>query len=384
MHWSVHVEGGPRRVNHAALAVGSFIYSFGGYCTGDNYSVQRPIDVHILNSVTYRWRLLPARNDECTPFQRYGHTVVPFHHYVYLWGGRNDDRACRTLFRFDTSTFKWEKPAVDGNAPGARDGHSACVVREKMLIFGGYEEEVGLFSQDVYSLDLNTLTWTFVSTTGPAPTFRDFHTATVFQDRYMLIFGGRGDMHGPVHTRAEVYCNALVCLDVVRKEWIRPETNGELPSGRRSHSAFMHGDNMYIFGGYNGATDQHFNDFFRYDPENGLWTRVTPFGNGPAPRRRQGCVILDNRAFFFGGTSPSESVVVINYADDIMEESNLIDHDDLYVLDLAPTLKTLCLLSILANKPRIDVSGLPNNLKQELNRMTLRNQVSSAPFTASG
>jgi hypothetical protein len=29
--------------------VGQAIYSFGGYCTNENYAIQRPIDVHILN-----------------------------------------------------------------------------------------------------------------------------------------------------------------------------------------------------------------------------------------------------------------------------------------------------------------------------------------------
>ena len=36
MHWTVHVKGGPRRVNHAAVLVGHNILSFGGYCTGTN------------------------------------------------------------------------------------------------------------------------------------------------------------------------------------------------------------------------------------------------------------------------------------------------------------------------------------------------------------
>lgn len=49
MHWTVHIEGGPKRVNHAAVVVGRTIYSFGGYCTDENYSTQRPIDVHILD-----------------------------------------------------------------------------------------------------------------------------------------------------------------------------------------------------------------------------------------------------------------------------------------------------------------------------------------------
>lgn len=37
MRWTVHLDGGPRRVNHAACAVGDFIFSFGGYCTGKKY-----------------------------------------------------------------------------------------------------------------------------------------------------------------------------------------------------------------------------------------------------------------------------------------------------------------------------------------------------------
>lgn len=50
MRWTVHLEGGPRRVNHAAVAVGDLIYSFGGYCTGENYALWRPIDVHVLDA----------------------------------------------------------------------------------------------------------------------------------------------------------------------------------------------------------------------------------------------------------------------------------------------------------------------------------------------
>jgi len=33
---------------------------------------------------------------------------------------------------------------VSGDIPGARDGHSACVIRDNMFVFGGYEEVVSL------------------------------------------------------------------------------------------------------------------------------------------------------------------------------------------------------------------------------------------------
>ncbi|KAK2525708.1 Klhdc3 [Columba livia] len=59
LRWAVHLEGGPRRVNHAAVAVGHKVYSFGGYCSGEDYETLRQIDVHVFNVVSLRWIKLP-------------------------------------------------------------------------------------------------------------------------------------------------------------------------------------------------------------------------------------------------------------------------------------------------------------------------------------
>lgn len=50
MYWTVALEGGPKRVNHAAVTVGDKIYSFGGYCNGGNYIETINIDVYILDT----------------------------------------------------------------------------------------------------------------------------------------------------------------------------------------------------------------------------------------------------------------------------------------------------------------------------------------------
>jgi N-acetylneuraminic acid mutarotase len=265
-----------------------------------------------------------------------------------------------------------------------------------MLIFGGYEEEIGLFSQDVHALDLNTLTWSLITPIqGQPPSFRDFHTATVYLDRYMFIFGGRGDRHGPMHTRNETYCNTLICLDMERQEWIRPKTHGEIPSGRRSHASFMHNSFMYVFGGFNGVANEHMNDFYRYDPENREWKRLNPSGLCPGPRRRLGCVVIDNRVFFFGGTSPStqprlpppppppgEEDIGEDEDPRVREELHLLDHDDLFVLDMEPSLKTLCLLCVLNSS--LDSSGLPKILQQELHWMKYSNKMLPVTPLSSG
>lgn len=66
---------GPRRVNHASVSIGDFVYSFGGYCSGEDYRLSRPMDVHVLNTNNLRWSLLPTKKDKKypnVPFQRYG------------------------------------------------------------------------------------------------------------------------------------------------------------------------------------------------------------------------------------------------------------------------------------------------------------------------
>lgn len=125
-----------------------------------------------------------------------------------------------------------------------------------MYIFGGFEELIDQFSCDVHCLDLRTMQWHFIHTSGAAPSFRDFRefkinfiielyksdqlmftdTATVINNR-MYIYGGRGDVHAPYHSQEEVYCPKIVYLDLDKSRWITPTVTGKIPIGRRSHSA---------------------------------------------------------------------------------------------------------------------------------------------------
>ncbi|XP_055836798.1 kelch domain-containing protein 3 [Episyrphus balteatus] len=372
MHWTVRLDGGPRRVNHAAVSVGEFIYSFGGYCTGGDYKIYESIDVHILNTNTLRWSLVPTKKDESglpwkypeVPFQRYGHTAVAYNDKIYLWGGRNDDNLCNVLYCFDPKTLTWSRPKVTGSIPGARDGHSACVYGNFMYIFGGFEDDINEFSCDVHSLNFDTMEWKYNQTFGVAPSFRDFHSAAAIQDR-MYIFGGRGDKHSPYHSREEMYCPEIVYLDLKTKVWHRPSTTGKVPVGRRSHSMFIYNGLIYVFGGYNGLLDQHFNDLYTFDIKTNLWNLVKPRGKAPSARRRQVCLVKGNRMFLFGGTSP------YNFLPDLPP---LIDNNDTHVLDFDPSLKTLALLKVVEH--RIDTSWLPKEVRWEIRSMTLPNSIS--------
>jgi N-acetylneuraminic acid mutarotase len=59
---------------------------------------------------------------------------------------------------------------------------------------------------------------------------------------------------------------------------------------------------IYIFGGYNGLLDLHFNDLHCFDPAKNEWTFVKTQGTSPKARRRQSCIVIGTKMYLFGGT----------------------------------------------------------------------------------
>eukprot|EP00088_Acartia_fossae_P008534 TRINITY_DN14086_c0_g1_i3.p1 TRINITY_DN14086_c0_g1~~TRINITY_DN14086_c0_g1_i3.p1 ORF type:complete len:430 (-),score=43.45 TRINITY_DN14086_c0_g1_i3:185-1372(-) len=383
MRWSVHVEGGPRRVNHAAVPIGDRIFSFGGFCTGGNYKEKKPIDIFVLNTITYRWIQIDHLTADCIwPFQRYGHTVVAYKEDIYLFGGRNNETSCNKLYRFHTNTLKWSTPKVTGEIPGERDGHSACVIDKYMFVFGGYEDALARYAQEVFRLDLETLHWELMNCRGEPPIHRDFHSATTI-GKNMFIFGGRSTLTtGNMYD--DIYSNKVCYLDTTTFTWHTPTLTQPAPQGRRSHSAISMDNRILIFGGYNGRHDEHKNDLWSYDTESLTWTQLNPRGKPPIPRRRQAMCLVRDKIFLFGGTSPNtgppivfteeEMSMLMNEDGEGTDHSELMDHSDLHVLDLQPTLKTLAILKIIRH--RIDRKGLPATIRDEIRNMCTRNTIS--------
>jgi len=97
-------------------------------------------------------------------------------------------------------------------------------------------------------------------------------------------------------------------------------------------------------------------------------------------RRRQAMCRVGDRIIVFGGTSPyfGPPIAFTPAQQQLLPDhdgsSRLIDHNDLYVLDLAPSLKTLSLLKVIEN--RLNVSELPGDLQRDFANMTTPNTIS--------
>uniref|UniRef100_A0AC34R7A6 Kelch domain-containing protein 3 n=1 Tax=Panagrolaimus sp. JU765 TaxID=591449 RepID=A0AC34R7A6_9BILA len=417
MWWTIHLDGGPKRVNHAAVAVGDKIFSFGGYCSGNDYDSKKDMDVFVLDTLTNRWynlseikpkrskywstknqMLRPSffrrravqsgeedkseeednavvdenehpflavmhettlRSKKDAPNQRYGHTVVAYNNLIYLWGGRNDQYgSSSTLHEFNPATKKWRIVPTEGYLPSARDGHSAVIWGSSMFIFGGFEYSSSLFSNDVYEFSFESSTWKTVRTSGKTPSPRDFHASCVVGNK-MYVFGGRGDDND------EYYCDKLFYLDLDTKIWAVVETKGDIPKGRRSHTIWNHQDKLYMFGGFESKNDSHFNDLYRFDPTSSTWTRILADGQSPCPRRRHCACLVDHRVFIFGGTTPCKS----------KPRRELTDLADLHVLDHSPSLKMLATRKLLECRFKLEKLPFLGQVGNHIRNCAMPNQL---------
>jgi hypothetical protein len=100
---------------------------------------------------------------------------------------------------------------------------------------------------------------------GEPPSSRCQHTATVVGDM-MLVFGGLGvDAEGH-----DVALNDLHVLDLTTRTWSRPEARGQPPPPMFSHTATLVGKRLFIIGGQNGM--EVFSSVYVFDTATGTWS----------------------------------------------------------------------------------------------------------------
>ena len=58
------------------------------------------------------------------------------------------------------------------------------------------------------------------------------------------------------------------------------------------------------------------------------------------------------------------------------QQNNLIDHNDVFVLDLKPSLRTLCLVNVIDNQDYFNLKELPASLRNDIDYMTKDNTLS--------
>uniref|UniRef100_W5M0W6 Kelch repeat-containing protein n=1 Tax=Lepisosteus oculatus TaxID=7918 RepID=W5M0W6_LEPOC len=146
------------------------IYVFGGSKNKKWFN-----DVHILDTVSWRWTMVEAQGK--VPPLAY-HTCSLFRGELFVLGGvfprphPEPDGCSDSLYIFNPELGIWYQPIVLGDRPAPRSGHSACVIRGKIYIFGGWDTPICY--NDTHALDLGLMEFSAVEVRGAPPSPRSF------------------------------------------------------------------------------------------------------------------------------------------------------------------------------------------------------------------
>ncbi|KAL7599882.1 hypothetical protein Lser_V15G22336 [Lactuca serriola] len=229
------------------------------------------------------------------PSERWGHSACFSNGFLYIFGGCCGGLHFSDVLLLNLETMAWTNLATKGVGPGPRDSHSAVIVGHMMVIFGGTNgcRKVN----DVHILDLQTREWTRPDCKGVAPTPRESHTATMVNHNCMVVFGGSGE--GDAN-----YLNDLHILDLKTMRWSRPDTKGDVPVPRDSHSAVSVGNKIFIYGGDCG--DRYRGDIGVFNVETSIWSRFVVHGPSPGFRAGHAAVTIGTKIYMIGGVGDKQ------------------------------------------------------------------------------
>eukprot|EP00898_Chlorokybus_atmophyticus_P005213 jgi/Chlat1/5693/Chrsp38S05540 len=211
----------------------------------NNSSGVKVNEVVAIDMETMEWKRLPTSG--AIPPARDGHAAAhdPDTNRLYVFGGRSNERKrLNDLHYLDLKTRIWHKPGLEGLGPTPREGVSAVVVRNTLVLFGGHGSgqrynEHWVWSQPVIS--------------GAAPSPRQgaalalaLDTTTTTTTNNNNTFSPTLYMHGG---RSNFVLGDLYALDLKDLTWREVQVEGRAPAPRHSHSAAVRNGRLLVFGG---------------------------------------------------------------------------------------------------------------------------------------
>ncbi|XP_030299441.1 uncharacterized protein LOC115597555 isoform X7 [Sparus aurata] len=162
------------------------VFVYGGLREGHRYS-----ELYILNTLTWKWKLVTAKGN--VPNLAY-HSAAFYKKELFVFGGvqqshSSGDKPCsNALYIFNPEFELWYQPIVEGERPLPRFGHSATLMSQKLVIFGG--RKTATYLNDLHVLDLGFMEYTAVKCGNMPPLPRGFHAALPVSVNRILVSGG--------------------------------------------------------------------------------------------------------------------------------------------------------------------------------------------------
>ncbi|XP_059101620.1 host cell factor 2 isoform X5 [Peromyscus eremicus] len=261
---------------HGFVCDGTRILVFGGMVEYGRYSNE----LYELQASRWLWKKVKPQPPPSglPPCPRLGHSFSLYGNKCYLFGGlanesedsnNNVPRYLNDFYELElqhgSGVVGWSIPATKGIVPSPRESHTAIIYckkdsgRPRMYVFGGM---CGARLDDLWQLDLETMSWSQPETKGTVPLPRSLHTASVIGNK-MYIFGGwvphKGENTENSPHDCEWRCtSSFSYLNLDTAEWTtlvsdsQEDKKNSRPRPRAGHCAVAIGTRLYFWSGRDG------------------------------------------------------------------------------------------------------------------------------------
>ncbi|KAI8645795.1 hypothetical protein BD408DRAFT_411091 [Parasitella parasitica] len=294
MYWSRALTYGrspsrPLRA-HSSNLIGEYLYVFGGCDMKACFNTLYILDMDTLTwskPRTFGQMPPPCRAHSCTTVERdLGGGKKSYS--LYVFGGGDGPNYFNDLYVLNVDTLTWSKPNTDGEAPSPRRAHTTCIWNQKIIIVGGGDGARAL--ADVHMLDVSNPSlpkWSLLHPEGNPPIARGYHTSNLVKDK-LIVYGG-SDGH-------ECFGDVYV-LDLVSNRWNQIDLDRAVP--RLAHSATQVGSYIFVVGGHDGS--RYSSDVLLLNLVTMSWETRKIYGGALSPRGYHTSVLHDSRLYILGG-----------------------------------------------------------------------------------
>ncbi|XP_033761553.1 tip elongation aberrant protein 1-like [Pecten maximus] len=170
-HWVETYASHPGvRRHHTAVLYDHDMYIYGGHVDIKGSKS----DLWVFHTDDEEWeQVIPRQPPNTIPEGRHGHSAVVYGRDMWVLGGLTDLNTPKTDFwKFSFHTERWER-IKHKYSPPHLFGHTACVVKDTMIVFGG--QSPGTLNNSLWVFNFCSLRWTCVNVQGSVPSARMWH-----------------------------------------------------------------------------------------------------------------------------------------------------------------------------------------------------------------
>ena len=230
-----------------------------------------------------------------------GGSLVVHNGKAVLFGGSTRGIFSNEVWVMELGGFTWKKIEVRGCSPDPREMHSSHVIKDKMVVLGGTDRN-SIFS-DVFLLDLNKFQWKRKEILGDKFDPRYAMSSAVCENK-IYVFGGM-----VLHNNKQEYSNDLFSIAISYKQVIceKFEIEGPQPAARSFSSlSTLNKTYLILFGGEH--CNKPMNDLHLYDFSLNKWSEIFPI-NEISSRMGHTACCFNNTLIIFGGLSECQVVL---------------------------------------------------------------------------